>query len=136
MLTFPSLDSRVLLQETEGGEEESGEGNANEVALEVGEAGEADEEEEEEEANGEQAQEEETEAEEKLWASVDKDLGELLRDVEPEEEERAKSSDDDESVVESGRYDRFRNSEKNKQKLASKSATNGEEPVSNTQDKE
>ncbi|KAF4520415.1 hypothetical protein B566_EDAN003986 [Ephemera danica] len=61
---------------------------------------------------------EEEVAEEKLWADVDKDLGELLRDVDPEEEEEEeedpaiKSSDDDESVAESGRYDRFRYSEK------------------------
>ncbi|KAJ9592537.1 hypothetical protein L9F63_015810, partial [Diploptera punctata] len=45
----------------------------------------------------------------KLWADVDKDLGELLREVEPGN----KSSDeDDDSRAEGGRYDRFRYSEK------------------------
>ncbi|XP_049833154.1 uncharacterized protein LOC126275441 isoform X1 [Schistocerca gregaria] len=45
----------------------------------------------------------------KLWADVDKDLGDLLREVEPGN----KSSDEDEdSRAEGGRYDRFRYSEK------------------------
>lgn len=71
----------------------------------------------------EDAENEEEVAEEKLWADVDKDLGDLLREVGPreededeeeeeEEEQAAKSSeDDDESLGESGRYDRFGHSE-------------------------
>jgi len=42
-------------------------------------------------------------AEDKLWADVDKGLDELLREVAP----GCKSSDEDED---SGRYDRFRHS--------------------------
>lgn len=43
----------------------------------------------------------------KLWEDVDKDLGDILREVEP-----GKSSDDEDS-----RYDRFKNSEKKAQLL-------------------
>lgn len=47
--------------------------------------------------------------EEKLWADMDKDLGDILREVGPGN----KSSDeDDDSRAGGGRYDRFRNSEK------------------------
>ncbi|XP_068626512.1 zinc finger protein on ecdysone puffs isoform X2 [Battus philenor] len=44
--------------------------------------------------------------EDKLWADVDKDIGELLREVDPQGNE---GSDDDEDL---GRYDKFRKSDK------------------------
>ncbi|CAF4792023.1 unnamed protein product [Pieris macdunnoughi] len=46
--------------------------------------------------------------EDKLWADVDKDIGELLREVDPEGNE---ASDDEEDL---GRYDKFRKSDKAK----------------------
>ncbi|CAK1539970.1 unnamed protein product [Leptosia nina] len=46
--------------------------------------------------------------EEKLWADVDKDIGELLREVAPKGNE---ASDDEEDL---GRYDKFRKSDKTK----------------------
>ncbi|XP_075972218.1 uncharacterized protein LOC142974007 isoform X2 [Anticarsia gemmatalis] len=46
-------------------------------------------------------------SEDKLWADVDKDIGELLREVDPQGNE---GSDDDEDL---GRYDKFRKSDKN-----------------------
>ncbi|CAH2050365.1 unnamed protein product, partial [Iphiclides podalirius] len=45
-------------------------------------------------------------SEDKLWADVDKDIGELLREVDPQGNE---GSDDDEDL---GRYDKFRKSDK------------------------
>ncbi|VVC87490.1 unnamed protein product [Leptidea sinapis] len=45
--------------------------------------------------------------EDKLWADVDKDIGELLREVDPQGNEAA--SDDEEDL---GRYDKFRKSDK------------------------
>lgn len=43
----------------------------------------------------------------KLWADVDKDLGELLREVEPTDGNKS-SDEDEDSRAEGGRYDRFR----------------------------
>jgi hypothetical protein len=61
------------------------------------------------EGDGDLDQDLESGMDDKLWADVDKDLGELLREVEPGN----KSSDeDDDSHAEGGRYDRFRYSEK------------------------
>jgi len=61
------------------------------------------------EGDGDLDQDLESGMDDKLWADVDKDLGELLREVEPGN----KSSDeDDDSRAEGGRYDRFRYSEK------------------------
>ncbi|KAJ9597082.1 hypothetical protein L9F63_027028 [Diploptera punctata] len=61
------------------------------------------------EGDGDMDQDLESGMDDKLWADVDKDLGELLREVEPGN----KSSDeDDDSRAEGGRYDRFRYSEK------------------------
>ncbi|XP_069677621.1 uncharacterized protein [Periplaneta americana] len=61
------------------------------------------------EGDGDLDQDLESGMDDKLWADVDKDLGELLREVEPGN----KSSDeDDDSRKEGGRYDRFRYSEK------------------------
>jgi hypothetical protein len=61
------------------------------------------------EGDGDLEQDLESGMDDKLWADVDKDLGELLREVEPGN----KSSDeDDDSRAEGGRYDRFRYSEK------------------------
>lgn len=48
-------------------------------------------------------EEEDDESADKMWEDVDKDLGDILQEVEP----GTKSSDDEDS-----RYDRFRNSEK------------------------
>ncbi|XP_067008470.2 uncharacterized protein [Anabrus simplex] len=48
------------------------------------------------------------ETDEKMWADVDKDLGDILREVEPGN----KSSDEDDDGTEGGRYDRFKYSEK------------------------
>ncbi|CAH0724838.1 unnamed protein product, partial [Brenthis ino] len=45
-------------------------------------------------------------SEDKLWADVDKDIGELLREVDPQGNE---ASDDEEDL---GRYDKFRKSDK------------------------
>lgn len=45
-------------------------------------------------------------SEDKLWADVDKDIGELLREVDPQGNE---PSDDEEDL---GRYDKFRKSDK------------------------
>ncbi|XP_018322535.1 zinc finger protein on ecdysone puffs isoform X2 [Agrilus planipennis] len=50
---------------------------------------------------------EEEEGEDKLWADVDKDLGDILREA----ESGNKSSDEEDDV--NGRYDRFKYSEKN-----------------------
>lgn len=53
----------------------------------------------------------ETGMDEKMWSEVDKDLGDLLREVEPGN----KSSDDeDDSRAGDGRYDRFKHFEKEK----------------------
>jgi hypothetical protein len=61
------------------------------------------------EGDGDLDQDLESGMDDKLWADVDKDLGELLREVEPGN----KSSDeDDDSHADGGRYDRFRYSEK------------------------
>jgi hypothetical protein len=62
------------------------------------------------EGDGDMDQDLESGMDDKLWADVDKDLGELLREV---VEPGNKSSDeDDDSRAEGGRYDRFRYSEK------------------------
>ncbi|XP_055686368.1 zinc finger protein on ecdysone puffs isoform X2 [Lutzomyia longipalpis] len=58
---------------------------------------------------------EETEGEEKLWADVDKDLGELLNEVQPEGEEEENDDEDDEDSRPDN--ERFRNSEKNAEKV-------------------
>lgn len=47
----------------------------------------------------------------KMWEDVDKDLGELLREVGPSANND--DEDDEDSRLNSERYDRFRNSEKN-----------------------
>ncbi|XP_073958499.1 uncharacterized protein [Choristoneura fumiferana] len=60
--------------------------------------------------------------EDKLWADVDKDIGELLREVDPQGNE---GSDDDEDL---GRYDKFRKSDKKVK------ATDGEETETNVAD--
>ncbi|KAJ8735539.1 hypothetical protein PYW07_007159 [Mythimna separata] len=60
-------------------------------------------------------------SEDKLWADVDKDIGELLREVDPQGNE---GSDDEEDL---GRYDKFRKSDK---KI--KAGENGENPVDGT----
>lgn len=57
-------------------------------------------------------------SEDKLWADVDKDIGELLREVDPQGNE---GSDDEEDL---GRYDKFRKSDKK-----TKTTENGENPV-------
>ncbi|XP_047019845.1 zinc finger protein on ecdysone puffs-like isoform X1 [Helicoverpa zea] len=57
-------------------------------------------------------------SEDKLWADVDKDIGELLREVDPQGNE---GSDDDEDL---GRYDKFRKSDKK-----TKAGENGENPA-------
>ncbi|KAK0181468.1 hypothetical protein PV327_003752 [Microctonus hyperodae] len=58
--------------------------------------------------NGEEEEEDDFHNDgDKLWEDVDKDLGDILREVEP-----GKSSDDEDS-----RYDRFKNSEKKIQQL-------------------
>jgi hypothetical protein len=62
------------------------------------------------EGDGDLDQDLESGMDDKLWADVDKDLGELLREV--VEPGNKSSDDDDESRAEGGRYDRFRYSEK------------------------
>ncbi|XP_023939468.1 zinc finger protein on ecdysone puffs isoform X2 [Bicyclus anynana] len=63
-------------------------------------------------------------SEDKLWADVDKDIGELLREVDPQGNE---ASDDEEDL---GRYDKFRKSDK-KSKIG-----DGEEGNTKVEDKE
>ncbi|XP_063240918.1 uncharacterized protein LOC134541413 isoform X2 [Bacillus rossius redtenbacheri] len=58
----------------------------------------------------------------KLWADVDKDIGELLREVEP-----GKSSDEEDDSR--SRYDRFRNSVKGGALVAGAEPAQGEEEV-------
>ncbi|XP_022821568.1 zinc finger protein on ecdysone puffs-like isoform X2 [Spodoptera litura] len=58
-------------------------------------------------------------SEDKLWADVDKDIGELLREVDPQGNE---GSDDEEDL---GRYDKFRKSDK-KTKLGENGETPGD----------
>lgn len=70
--------------------------------------------------------------EDKLWEDVDKDLGDLLREVGPEGHE---DDEEDGSVLNINieRFDRFKNSEKQKQK-ASENGTEGEEETSKKAD--
>ncbi|XP_067008566.2 zinc finger protein on ecdysone puffs isoform X2 [Anabrus simplex] len=98
-LEEPSTDSPKKKKKEEGGSEASQGDSKVDVSSEtVGESRETD-----------LDQDLEAGMDDKLWADVDKDLGELLREVEPGN----KSSDeDDDSHAEGGRYDRFRYSEK------------------------
>nr|WPT26572.1 hypothetical protein [Gryllus pennsylvanicus] len=99
-------DVDVEMKDTEDGED--GDADASqEVAGEEGGGGQAGG----DAAEGGEELDQELEAgmDDKLWDDVDKDLGDLLREVEPGN----KSSDEDEdSRAEGGRYDRFRYSEK------------------------
>ncbi|XP_061385627.1 uncharacterized protein LOC116778799 [Danaus plexippus] len=63
-------------------------------------------------------------SEDKLWADVDKDIGELLREVDPQGNE---ASDDDEDL---GRYDKFRKSDK-KPKADLEEGEDAKEEISN-----
>lgn len=51
---------------------------------------------------------------EKMWSEVDKDIGDLLREVEPAN--KSSDEDDDSRAEDGGRYDRFKHSEKEKSK--------------------
>ncbi|XP_021921495.1 zinc finger protein on ecdysone puffs-like isoform X2 [Zootermopsis nevadensis] len=99
----------VSVGDTEAGSKNSTEGTAKlsqegrDISAETTAEGGA-------EGDGDMDQDLESGMDDKLWADVDKDLGELLREV---VEPGNKSSDeDDDSRAEGGRYDRFRYSEK------------------------
>lgn len=63
------------------------------------------------EVTAEEGKEESEVGDDKMWEDVDKDLGELLREVAPSANND--DEDDEDSRLNSERYDRFRNSEKN-----------------------
>ncbi|GAB0101024.1 hypothetical protein DMENIID0001_171420 [Sergentomyia squamirostris] len=77
--------------------------------------------EEQKNVDNEEEEDDEEVGEDKLWADVDKDLGDLLREVGPEDEQE---DDDDDSHINNERYDRFRKtSEKDEEEKSGENAT-------------
>lgn len=91
------------------------------------------------EENDSERKDEENDAEtgDKMWADVDKELGVLLDDEVGHENGNADEDDEEDSRMNSGRYDRFKNSEKITAELDSKDETKSlKEKTENTKEVE